>query len=68
MSCHEDSRPTAAGRSRPRVRQPDAGPERAAPLGDLEKPPTFLYYLVAFVLLAVIVFLSIMPAKRREQN
>ena len=38
------------------------------PLGDLEKPPTFLYYLVAFVLLAVIVFLSILPAKRREQN
>ncbi len=38
------------------------------PLGDLEKPPTFLYYLVAFVLLAAVIFLSIMPAKRREQN
>lgn len=38
------------------------------PLGDLQKPPTFLYYLVAFVLLVVTVFLSIMPAKRRDQD
>lgn len=38
------------------------------PLGDLEKPPTFLYYFVAFVLLAVTVFLSILPAKRRDQD
>jgi len=27
-----------------------------------------LFYLVAFVLLAAVVFLSILPAKRREQN
>jgi len=38
------------------------------PLGDLEKQPTVLFYLVAFVLLAAVVFLSILPAKRREQN
>ena len=38
------------------------------PIGDLTKPPVFLYYLVAAVLFAVTVVLSIMPAKRREND
>lgn len=47
-----------------------AGAQQAAPppVGDLEKPPAFLYYLVAAVFLGVVIVLSIMPSKRREEG
>ena len=38
------------------------------PIGDISKPPMFLYYLVATVLLAVTIVLGIMPAKRRDHD
>jgi len=45
-----------------------AQPAPPPPIGDIDKPAAFLYYLVAIVLLGVVIVLSIMPSKRREDG
>ena len=45
-----------------------AQPAPPPPVGNINKPPTMLYYFVGFVLLAGTVVLSILPAKRRDND
>lgn len=43
-------------------------PAPPPPIGDIPKPPTMLYYFVAFVLLGATIVVSILPAKRRDHD